>query len=170
MSTLVSLPAIDDRSSNKICVAMLSSNIAKKGIWDFVDVAIKLNDFADLVGFKLFGPKTAEIEQIIDRKQAGELTNLEYCGYIEDPAEALFTADIVVNLSHFQESFGRTVLEAMAAAKPVVCYDWGALGELVINHQSGYLVSFGDVEAVSSHILNLANNRQILMAMGTKGR
>jgi glycosyltransferase involved in cell wall biosynthesis len=76
----------------------------------------------------------------------------------------------VVNLSHFQESFGRTVLEAMAAAKPVVCYDWGALGELVINHQSGYLVSFGDVEAVSSHILNLANNRQILMAMGTKGR
>jgi glycosyltransferase involved in cell wall biosynthesis len=170
MSTLVSLPARDEVSSNKICVAMLSSNIAKKGIWDFVDVAVKLNDFADLVGFKLFGPKTAEIEQIIDRKQAGELTNLEYCGYIEDPAEALFTADIVVNLSHFQESFGRTVLEAMAAAKPVVCYDWGALGELVINHQSGYLVSFGDVEAVSSHILNLANNRQILMAMGTKGR
>jgi glycosyltransferase involved in cell wall biosynthesis len=170
MSTLVSLPARDDMSSNKICVAMLSSNIAKKGIWDFVDVAVKLKTAAGLVEFKLFGPKTAEIEQIIDRKQAGELTNLEYCGYIEDPAEALFTADIVVNLSHFQESFGRTVLEAMAAAKPVVCYDWGALGELVINHQSGYLVSFGDVEAVSSHILNLANNRQLLMAMGTKGR
>jgi glycosyltransferase involved in cell wall biosynthesis len=170
MSTLVSLPARDDVSSNKICVAMLSSNIAKKGIWDFVDVAVKLKTAADLVEFKLFGPKTAEIEQIIDRKQAGELTNLEYCGYIEDPAEALFTADIVVNLSHFQESFGRTVLEAMAAAKPVVCYDWGALGELVINHQSGYLVSFGDVEAVSSHILNLAKNRQLLMTMGTKGR
>lgn len=170
MSTLISLPARDDTSSNKICVAMLSSNIVKKGIWDFVDVAIKLNDFAELVGFKLFGPKTAEIEQIIDRKQAGGLTNLEYCGYFEDPAEALFTADIVVNLSHFQESFGRTVLEAMAAAKPVVCYDWGALGELVINHQSGYLVSFGDVEAVSSHILNLANNRQLLLTMGTKGR
>ncbi|UWR28354.1 glycosyltransferase (plasmid) [Sulfitobacter sp. S223] len=40
-------------------------------------------------------------------------------------------ADIVLSLSHVAESFGRTVLEAMAAGRPVICYDRGTPPELV---------------------------------------
>jgi hypothetical protein len=56
--------------------------------------------------------------------------NIELSGYAPFPSEALARADIVLNLSNFEETFGRTVLEAMAAGRPVVAYNWGALPEL----------------------------------------
>ena len=38
---------------------------------------------------------------------------------------------IVVNLSRFQESFGRTVLEAMSVGRPVLGWAHGGVGELL---------------------------------------
>ena len=47
--------------------------------------------------------------------------------------------DVVLNLSHFQESFGRTIVEGMASGCVPVGYAWGALEE-VIDSRAGYLV------------------------------
>ena len=82
---------------------------------------------------------------------------------MENPEAALAQLDIVVNLSRFQESFGRTVLEAMAAARPVVAYDWGALGELVVAAENGdattgILVPFGDSLMAAQQVAMLVND------------
>lgn len=59
----------------------------------------------------------------------------------QDKAHLYGAADICVALSdNIQETYGLTVLEAMAAAKPVVAAAWDGYRELVIHDQTGFLV------------------------------
>lgn len=149
-------------------VGMISSNLPKKGLDDFVAVARgldALNVAADLV---LIGPETTATAQL--REDGGLPANLEFAGYLENPWDAVASVDVVVNLSQFRESFGRTVLEAMAGSRPVVAYDWGALPELVVDGETGHVVAYRDVAAVVERLAALAADRSLLRAMGEAGR
>ena len=72
----------------------------------------------------------------------------------------------MVNLSSFEESFGRSVLEAMAAARPVVCYAHGALPELVIEGVTGFLAPLGDVRAVADALERMAERPEWAAELG----
>ncbi|MFG3757273.1 glycosyltransferase, partial [Klebsiella pneumoniae] len=50
-------------------------------------------------------------------------------------------ADLFVSLpDNLQETFGMTVLEAMAASLPCVVSDWSGLRESVVDGETGYVV------------------------------
>ncbi|MDN2661254.1 glycosyltransferase [Neptunomonas sp. CHC150] len=143
----------------RLAVGMLSSNLPKKGLYDFVELARWCQAHNVPADFKLFGPDNAHVQKL---RMDGELpSNLTYCGYVDKAIDALKVLDIIVNLSHVQESFGRSILEAMAAKRCVVAYQWGALTELV-KPQCGYLVPFQDIESVAKQILYLCDNRSEL--------
>jgi len=153
--------------SDTLNVALISSNIPKKGIYDFVEVLQKLSPTHPKLRFLMVGPINAHIRALQGRQaRAGISKSLQFPGYFTDPAAAFQLADIVVNLSRFQESFGRTVLEAMLAGKPVIAYDWGALNELVQHGKTGYLAPFGDIDAVAGFISNLAEKPELRSQMG----
>lgn len=57
--------------------------------------------------------------------------DITFLGHRSDIREVMAVSDIVMALSQQPESFGRTVLEAMALGKPVVGYDCGGVGELL---------------------------------------
>ncbi len=136
---------------------MLSSNVAKKGIDDLVTMARHLQALAPFAEVVVFGACSPEITSLLARQAQGRApSNVRFAGYVERPEEALAQLDIVVNLSRFQESFGRTVLEAMAAGRPVVAYQWGALSELVVDGETGYLVPYGDPAAAAQQVARLA--------------
>ena len=61
-------------------------------------------------------------------------------------------ADCVAHLSTVPESFGRVCVEAMAAGRPVVAFDHGAVAELVEPGRSGELCPPGDLAAVRAVI------------------
>jgi glycosyltransferase involved in cell wall biosynthesis len=152
-----------------LAVALISSNLPKKGLDDFVELARLLdgNDIRCL----LIGPDNAHLDRLRARSAKGELPpNLVLAGYATSAQEALAQADVVVNLSHFEESFGRTVLEAMAAGRPVVCYRWGALPELVQHGKTGYLAPFRDIAAVADYLLQLAADEDARRRMGDAAR
>ncbi|MCQ0090552.1 glycosyltransferase [Roseovarius sp. M141] len=125
-------------------VALIGSLSAKKGVADMV----RLAHLADRAGvkaqFRLIGPCAP------DPAQFGKLPpNLCYAGYADSPVDAMKGADIVLSISHFAESFGRTVLEAMAAGRPVICYDRGTPPDLVGRDGSaGHVVAADDPQAV----------------------
>lgn len=131
-------------------VGMLSSNLAKKGIEDFLQLAESLHNDSQFE-WCLYGPITDDL--VLAQKRYSK-ASVDIRGYIDSPLEALKELDIVLNLSHFQESFGRTVLEGMAAGKLVVAYDWGAIPELLSN-ETGVLVKKGDVVSIKEALLNL---------------
>ena len=57
--------------------------------------------------------------------------DVTFLGHRSDVREIMAVSDVVCALSQQPESFGRTVLEAMALGKPVLGYDCGGVGELL---------------------------------------
>ena len=146
-------------------VIMISSNLPKKGLDDFVALAQALASSG--IQCRLIGPENVHVAELRQQQQAGDLpANLIFSGYVDTAQEALRQGDVLVNLSHFQESFGRTVLEAMAAGRPVVAYRWGALPELVEHKVTGCLVSLGDVQAVAAYVLKLEQHKGLRDTFG----
>ncbi|CUS47077.1 MAG: family 2 glycosyl transferase [Idiomarinaceae bacterium HL-53] len=134
-------------------VGMVSSNLLKKGIQDFFSIAKAFSENPN-IQFHLFGPKTEELTQLLEANSG--LGNIAIHGYVDDPKFAFKEIDVLLNLSHFAESFGRTVLEAMAAGRLAICYEWGALSDLISNER-GILVKRQDPQAVISALKDVLN-------------
>jgi glycosyltransferase involved in cell wall biosynthesis len=70
--------------------------------------------------------------------------DITFLGHRSDIREVMAVSDVVMALSQQPESFGRTVLEAMALGKPVVGYDCGGVGELLADLFPAGRVPLGD--------------------------
>ena len=65
------------------------------------------------------------------------------------------SANIVFCMSDtLQESFGLTLLEAMASGKPVIAPDWSAFSEIVVHEKTGFLVptTWGICDSTTSEL------------------
>jgi GT2 family glycosyltransferase/glycosyltransferase involved in cell wall biosynthesis len=155
----------------RVRFAIISSNAPKKGVADFIEVARLCNGVVDNAEFLVIGPDTPQVEEWRKSRASGELpSNVRFCGYADSPRDALSQANVVLNLSGFAESFGRTVAEAMAARRPVIAYARGALPELVEDGVTGYLVPYRDVTAVAGCITALCREPERIPALGERGR
>jgi glycosyltransferase involved in cell wall biosynthesis len=87
-----------------------------------------------------------------------------------DIGEHYAKAGIFVFPSLWHEPFGIPVIEAMAAGLPVVATRGGALPEIVIHGETGFLVDRGDSEGLSRAIATLLANPALRARMGAAGR
>ncbi len=158
-----------------IVFGLVGSNLRKKGIFDFIEVARLCEKTAPNAVFAFIGlstgPGAADMKMLKRKYAAGKLpANLRFLGYKDTPLAAVSEANVVLNLSIFAESFGRSVAEAMAARRPVIAYAWGALPELVQDEVSGYLVPYRDVRAVAARVERLCRNPELIRSLGMAGR
>lgn len=152
-------------------VAMISSNIPKKGLADFCEIARALHESHPEIRFQLIGPQNEHTDLIENLLAKGKLpSSIKLLGYRTSPVEAIAEADVILSLSSFQESFGRTVLEGMAGARPVIVYDHGAPPELLRDGETGFVVPVGDTTAVATRLRQLAADRSLLKRMGASAR
>jgi glycosyltransferase involved in cell wall biosynthesis len=137
-------------------VGLISSNIPKKGIYEFLKIARLINDagYEQNIEFNLIGPKNKYTEEIDKLVKSENVTNFVNCGYFINSIEAIDSCNIILSISNFAESFGRTVAEAFARKKLVVCYDYGAVSELVGNNERGYLVERNDLKAIADILID----------------
>ena len=91
---------------------------------------------------------------------------------VDDPfGEGVFhAADVVCQLSRWEEVFGWMIAEAMAHGKPVVATRVGGIPELISDGVTGYLVGRADVAAMSDRILQLLGDPGLRARMGASGR
>jgi glycosyltransferase involved in cell wall biosynthesis len=92
-----------------------------------------------------------------------------FVGRCEKIAELLAISDVCA-LSSLAEGFSNSILEYMAAARPVVATDVGGAREAVEHGHTGYLVRAGDDEALATHIVSLLRNPSLARSMGARGR
>jgi glycosyltransferase involved in cell wall biosynthesis len=78
-------------------------------------------------------------------------------------------ADVLVNPS-FSESFGRSLIEAMACQVPAVATRVGGMEEIVEDGKTGILVEPGDASALAKAILCLLSDEDLRKSMGKAAR
>ncbi|MDO6578832.1 glycosyltransferase [Alteromonas stellipolaris] len=146
-------------------VCMVSSNIKKKGIDDFFEVASLCNTNNN-IQFNLYGPITDEVKKA---QKELNIKNVTVHGYVPDVNFAMQQNHVVLSLSWFEESFGRTVAEAMLNERVVVAYEWGAVPEL-IDEETGVLVEYKNVKGVANALKHLQKNSELLAIKAKKAR
>ncbi|MBD8793240.1 glycosyltransferase [Pseudomonas syringae] len=155
---------IDEKN---IKISMISSNIEKKGVKDFFELAKKLVDISELK-FLLIGPNTDIVKSL--KEIYRPLSNIEFIDYVETPLDGISRANIVISLSLCNETFGRTILEGMAARRTVLAYAHGAFPELITSGKTGFLVPFLDLEKMAQHIKWLCANPYKIIEIGKSAR
>lgn len=154
-----------------ITAALISSNLPKKGLSDLATLAQLMARSTPNVRLLLIGPDNNHVEALRCAQTRGDLPdNLQFMPYAPSPQAAIAQANIVLNLSHCQETFGRTALEGLAAGRPVLAYRHGALPELIEDGVNGFLVPQGEVAAIAERLHWLCQSPQRILAMGEMGR
>jgi Glycosyltransferase len=92
-----------------------------------------------------------------------------FTGRCVQVAELLAVSEICV-LSSTSEGFANSILEYMAAARPVVVTDVGGAREAVVEGETGYIVSPCDDEAMAARIISLLNDTARAREMGQNGQ
>lgn len=108
-----------------------------------------------LVGGALFGEESYADEL---RKDAAALRmeeRVHFLGFQADVADLLLGIDVAVHCSISPEPFGRVIIEAMAARRPVIASASGAATEIARDGVTALLVSPGDPAALSSALVKL---------------
>ena len=123
-----------------------------------------------IIGAPLFGEY--EYEASLHRlcAELGVEDRVEFLGFRSDVPALLAEADVVVHASTLGEPFGQVVIEGMAAGKPVIATDGGALPEIVLPGKTGLLVPMGDAPAMGEAISALLSDPVRARAMGEAGR
>lgn len=157
---------------DKKIIVQVSWIIPEKGITDLVEVARIVTSKRADAQFVIVGDGPF-LEQYA--KQANEMglsEHVTWTGLMKDPfGEGVFdAADIVCQLSRWEEVFGWMISEAMAFSKPVVATRVGGIPELVDEGETGFLVNRGDINGAAEKVLRLLDDGELRKTLGCAGR
>ena len=113
------------------------------------------------------GPHRPAIEAEIAR--TGMEKHVTLAGLRRDVPRLLSAVDALM-LTSVSEGIPLTIIEAMAAGRPVVCTDVGGLSEVVTAGETGFLAPAGDETALADRLIRLISNRDLCQQIGTAGR
>lgn len=158
--------------SDRAVIVQVSWMIREKGIPELLRTAQVLITTNPNVHFVLVGEGVEREQFTRDATALGIANHVTFTGLIQDPfGEGVYdAADIVCQLSEWEELFGWMIAEAMAHGKPIVATNVGGIPELVEDGVSGFLVRRGDATTAASRIDALARDPQLRATLGAAGR
>lgn len=93
-----------------------------------------------------------------------------FTGYINDIPRIIGSLDLVVHASSEPEPFGLTVIEGMAAGKPVIATAAGGILDIIEDGVNGLLVPCRNSKALAHAMLKLIRYKDIARNIGSQGR
>ncbi|MFH1062350.1 MAG: glycosyltransferase family 4 protein [Candidatus Omnitrophota bacterium] len=152
----------------KQVVGMIACLKPQKNPLDFIKAAAIISKTNKAVEFMCVGDGCLrpKIEREIKRNALS--SQLSLLGWRKDIPDLIAAMDIVV-LCSLWEGLPIALLEAMAAAKPIVAYDSDGIREAVLNNKNGYLVEPGDVQGLAKKIQELLDDQLLAKTMGQTG-
>ena len=130
-----------------------------------------VNDFPD-VHLNIYGyGKDYEMQRVTDQVNHLELeNNVSVNGFVSNAAFLIANASVLVVPSQAFESFGLTIIEAMAFGVPVVATDVGGIPEVLADSGAGYICSKEDPIEFSDAIKKILGNPSLASKLGAAGR
>ena len=113
---------------------------------------------AVLVGAALFGESAYEAELKAKVQALGLSERVHFLGFQSDVAGLMHAMDIVVHTSIAPEPFGRVIVEAMLAHRPMIAAAGGGALEIITDGVDGVLVTPGDARELATAVHRLRND------------
>ena len=140
-----------------------------KGLTDLID-AMSLLESPDNIDLVLMGADMGlgkELDKVADSMNIA----MHRLGHVDDDVyrSALSAAEILVLPSEY-EAFGIVLLEAAAAATPVIGTRVGGIPEAMSDEENGFLVDYNDPVMLANKISSLIGDEKLCQELGNHGR
>lgn len=135
----------------------------------FLRAARRVRDAVPDAAFVLAGEGRLSEEYRALAARLGLSEDVFFTGRCERVGDLLSVSDVCV-LSSTAEGFSNSILEYMAAARPVVATDVGGAREAIEEGETGHVVAPGDDVAMAARITDLLRDPARARAMGERGR
>ena len=114
------------------------------------------------------GPRRPFLEDVARR--LGVQDRVHFVGEAGDIRVPLALMDLFVFPSRWPEAFGLTLVEAMAAGKPIIATQVGAVPEIVRHGMEGWLVPPEDPSAMAEAVVRLLRDRPTAHRFGRQAQ
>lgn len=135
----------------------------------FLKAAHKVKEAIPNANFLLAGEGELQESLKALARDLGIFESVFFLGRCDHIAELLSISDVCV-LSSKAEGFSNSILEYMAAGRPVVATDVGGAREAITEGITGYLVPSGDDALMAQRVIELLREPESARKMGLAGR
>lgn len=155
-----------------LIIALTARMLWDKGIGEYVEAARIIKKSRTEIRFLLIGapdldnPATISEAQLKSWHQEGVI---EWLGHQKDIPKLLSQCHIVC-LPSYREGLPKSLLEALAAGKPVVTTDVPGCREVVTDGDNGLLVPAKQIQALVNALTRLIENSALRTKYGARGR
>jgi glycosyltransferase involved in cell wall biosynthesis len=123
-----------------------------------------------IIGSAMFGEDAYET-RLREQVRATGLTDVvEFKGFVREVQREFCALDVVVHASTSAEPFGQTIVQGMAAGKPVVAAEGGGASEIIRDGVDGLLVRGGDSALLTAALERLLVEPGLAERLGRMGR
>jgi L-malate glycosyltransferase len=155
----------------KFNVLMVCSLKTYKGVDEFVTIASLCQHVVNINFTLILNAEQQEIDGYFYKRKLPE--NLILVSRQEDLMPFYKHASLVLNLSRVDqwvETFGLTIIEAMAFGIPVIVPPVGGPAEIIYDGEQGYLLSSYETDIISKRIIDLCGNEKKCMTLSRAAR
>lgn len=161
-------------SNRHVAIGLVGQVLRSKGHEEFVRAAMVVASECSEAMFFVVGDDAMSSDKgflIGLRRLVGE-SGLDgkfvFTGYRSDIPRVMAGLDIVT-VPSLEEPFGRVVVEALAARRPVVASRGGGVPEIIEHGVTGFLFPPKDYEAMAEYLLQLCRSPELRARMGERG-
>jgi glycosyltransferase involved in cell wall biosynthesis len=172
------VPRRPETTGRPLVVAMVGSLTSRWKNHQLFVRAASLVDRQLPIEWRIYGHSTAGGTSVDDEyvasllaevKRAGLADRFQLAGFRADPVDIMTEIDLLVHPAE-SESFGRVIVEGMAAGLPVVGVNAGGVGEIVRHEETGLLAPPGAADVMARYITTLVEDPSLRERYGTAGR
>lgn len=151
---------------------MLSRLLKSKGVAEYLEAAETVKRKYPDTQFYLLGKYETAMQDAIPREEIERYINDGVVTRFEETSDVrpYYEKCSVYVLPSYREGTPRTVLEAMAMARPIITTDTQGCRETVEDGRNGFLVPVGDSKALADRMLYFIENTDKISQMGKESK
>lgn len=146
-----------DAEEEKLSLIYVGRLIEEKGVQTTIKALARVKDTVPFIFHILGDGSYREQLEALTKKYMLE-DHVQFHGTQSDVTEYLAQSDVFVHMPEWEEGFGITIIEAMAAGCVCVCSANGAVPEIITDAENGFLVEKSSDKALARKIIELSEN------------
>ncbi|MEF9933480.1 MAG: glycosyltransferase [Cetobacterium sp.] len=156
---------IQDEADLENKIIVFAGRLEKgKGLEDLIEIWRIVESQNKEWVLKVFGDGELRTE-IEEKIKLYNLKNIHLLGFVDDIKDRLKSASLIV-LPSYSEGMPMILLEGLSLGIPLISYDCETgPSEIISNEKTGFLVPVGNIQEFSKKIIELIENRELILEM-----